>query len=70
MMDGNIAYQGYACQAASYFEKLGAPCPTYQNPSDFYMKRLAVRYPPPPEDIAMVDFFSSEYKNVLEPDVI
>lgn len=29
MMDGNIAYQGYACEAAPYFKKTGMPCPTY-----------------------------------------
>lgn len=29
MMDGNIAYQGYACQLAPYFAKLNHPCPTY-----------------------------------------
>lgn len=65
MMDGNIAYQGYACQCANYFAKIGSPCPTYQNPTDFYMKKLSVNYPLEKEDIEKSAFFDLNYKNDL-----
>ena len=48
--DGNIVYQGYACECAPYFAKIGVPCPIWQNPSDFYIKKLSINYPKSKED--------------------
>jgi energy-coupling factor transporter ATP-binding protein EcfA2 len=70
MMDGNIAFQGYACQLAPYFLKLGQPCPTFQNPSDFYMKKLSVSYPLSKDDMERSSYFDKEYKATLLDDVL
>jgi hypothetical protein len=45
MIDGHVAFQGYAQNLPSHFAKIGQVCPTRQNPSDFYMKYLSVVYP-------------------------
>jgi hypothetical protein len=69
-MDGNIAYQGYACEAAPYFKKTGMPCPTYQNPSDFYMKKLSFSYPCNQEDKEKIIKIDKNYREHLLPQVL
>jgi len=43
LSSGKTAYSGPAKKAVEYFASLGYPCPTYSNPSDFYMKILKIR---------------------------
>ncbi|KCV68816.1 hypothetical protein H696_04233 [Fonticula alba] len=37
---GRVAFRGEASRAVDYFDSLGYPCPTFSNPSDFFMKTL------------------------------
>ncbi|CAG2101407.1 unnamed protein product [Medioppia subpectinata] len=42
MADGRVAYLGTSENAIEYFSSLGLNCPNNYNPSDFYIKQLAV----------------------------
>jgi len=50
MMDGHIVYQGSAKDSTKYFSSIGYLCPIQSNPSDYFMKVLAVNYPKKLED--------------------
>jgi hypothetical protein len=66
LQDGNVAFQGYAQECAKYFGSIGVPCPTFSNPSDFYIKKLSVNYPKTQQEIESIEFFDSNYrKNLL-----
>lgn len=38
MVAGRIVYQGPAASAVNYFSVMGFNCPTYSNPSDYFMQ--------------------------------
>lgn len=42
LSDGACVYHGKASEAVDYFAKLGFQCPSYVNPSDFFMRQLVV----------------------------
>ena len=50
LIDGHVAFQGYAHNLPKHFAMIGAVCPIRQNPSDFYMQYLSVMYPISDED--------------------
>lgn len=56
MCDGHCVYQGEAKLSADYFRGLGFNLPTYSNPSDTYMRILALAYPLTEKDRKKVDF--------------
>ena len=44
LMDGHLIYQGYAKEAANYFEKLDFIIPTFSNPADYFLKEFYIPY--------------------------
>ena len=61
---GKMVYHGDASKSIDYFSSLGYPCPTYSNPSDYFMKILQTH---DDKDIERVNkFIESGKKVVLE----
>lgn len=65
MCDGYIVYQGDARKSAAYFKNIGIPCPTFANPSDFYMKVLTINYPKEDNDEKKIAFLVENYEDSL-----
>ncbi|XP_076756288.1 protein white isoform X1 [Xylocopa sonorina] len=42
MAEGRVAFMGTTSQACTFFETLGAACPSNYNPADFFIQMLAV----------------------------
>ncbi|XP_053998040.1 protein white-like [Hylaeus anthracinus] len=42
MAEGRVAFMGTASQACTFFETLGAACPSNYNPADYFVQMLAV----------------------------
>ncbi|XP_071442996.1 protein white [Hetaerina americana] len=42
MAEGRVAFQGTTRDACTFFQELGAPCPSNYNPADFFVQLLAV----------------------------
>ncbi|XP_043524917.1 ABC transporter G family member 3-like [Frieseomelitta varia] len=42
MAEGRVAFMGTTSQACSFFETLGAACPSNYNPADYFVQMLAV----------------------------
>lgn len=42
MAEGRVAFLGTPSQATTFFDQLGAPCPTNYNPVDYYIQLLAM----------------------------
>lgn len=42
LSDGGAVYHGKASEAVNYFARLGYQCPSYINPSDYFMRELVV----------------------------
>ncbi|XP_076166926.1 protein white-like isoform X2 [Ptiloglossa arizonensis] len=42
MAEGRVAFMGTATQACTFFETLGAACPSNYNPADYFVQMLAV----------------------------
>ncbi|TMW61229.1 hypothetical protein Poli38472_013692 [Pythium oligandrum] len=40
--DGSAAYHGKASESVQYFASLGYQCPSFMNPSDYFMRQLVV----------------------------
>ena len=70
MCEGNTIYQGPASDSVEYFEKLGYKCPTYTNPSDFFLKEFSVPRKITDEYYQMVEKLSIEYDKTEDMDKI
>ncbi|KDO27028.1 hypothetical protein SPRG_07741 [Saprolegnia parasitica CBS 223.65] len=42
LSDGQPIYNGKASEAVAYFASQGCPCPTYTNPTDYFMRQIIV----------------------------
>ncbi|KAF0691809.1 Aste57867_17023 [Aphanomyces stellatus] len=42
LSDGRTIYNGKAADAVPYFASQGLPCPTYMNPTDYFMRQIIV----------------------------
>ena len=67
MVDGFTVYQGKASDSVNYFKELGAPCPEFSNPADFYMKILSVHYPKKVSDERKLEILNNNYTKKLAP---
>lgn len=65
MADGHIMYQGEVKDAINHFSMIGRPVPKYKNPSDYFMRILATRYPKTEEDDKMLDELILHYETKL-----
>ncbi|EQC34343.1 hypothetical protein SDRG_08115 [Saprolegnia diclina VS20] len=45
LSDGETVYNGKASDAVSYFASHGYPCPSYMNPTDYFMKQIVALEP-------------------------
>jgi len=52
LVKGRLAYNGPAQASLEFFSNIGHPCPTYTNPTDFYMELLQTTTP---EDVERAD---------------
>lgn len=61
LSDGQAVYQGEAKQSAKYFRQLGFHMPRFCNPTDVYMRILAVNYPKDKVDIEKLKYLDQAY---------
>ncbi|KCV67838.1 hypothetical protein, variant [Fonticula alba] len=61
---GRVAYFGEAALAVDYFSKIGYECPTYTNPSDFFMKVL---HSHSAEDVTRVQHITATFEEQSAP---
>ena len=70
LMDGNAIYQGYAKDAAKYFEKLKFKIPTFSNPADYFLKEFFIPYNKTEKDEkklkTLVDGYDKNLKKIIE----
>ncbi|XP_054160395.1 protein white-like [Oppia nitens] len=63
MADGKVAYLGKAGEAMEFFSSLGYSCPNNYNPSDFYIKQLAVVPGSEDESKEHINFICDRYRD-------
>ena len=70
MSDGNIVYQGLACEAPDYFSKIGFQFSKFSNPADIFMKVLSVNYPKQSEDEEKLELLVNSYNKSIRGAVL
>ena len=70
LMDGYPIYQGYAGDAASYFDKLNFKIPTFSNPADYFLKEFYIPYNQTDNDIHKLQSLTDGYEREINPLII
>lgn len=69
MMDGSLAYQGFAKDCPKYFASVGYEFPSQGNPADQCIKLLSCNYPKTIEDQEKVEKLVRAYDDKLSSNV-
>ena len=70
MSEGNIVFQGTAMRSQRYLTKLGFEFKPFRNPTDEFMKILAVTYPKSAEEVKKLKYLIEKYDEKLKPKVL